>query len=194
MTLKAFKKYLGPATKLRRNSLAGDADAALKGFQLAVSMDFLVGSESISEPFRREFWDHLSTLLLNDDPTAVNQYFLESLEHIDSSWTQRQLTASHVSDYITLSADPMARVMTIHLLELLELDTKVNLSSEFRDSTGLKQLRAEYFEVNVRLAHNLDDLNEKKQSYCANCSTKISGPARFCHRCGAAFAGRRDNL
>jgi hypothetical protein len=139
-------------------TLGGDADLALKGYQVWISTVFQIEHPYVLDSEVREFGGLLSTAVAGTDKDSVDRvlcYFQEFQECHKEIETQMCRVAEPVSDYIVgslsdhdkedISLFPIvaAGAMVAMLMPMFEINTKMVLADYSGNQAALRELQEE---------------------------------------------------
>lgn len=130
--------------------LGGDADFALKGYQLWVFAIFPRTSDYMPAPNFREFAGYVSLALYGNEQKAVEGYFHQFHEYRKDEADQLIRVAIPIADYIVGESDPVAWTITARLLPIFTINTQMVIADEFNDRRTLQSLELQM--KNVREA------------------------------------------
>ena len=139
--VKAIEGRLGHELRTLRRSLGGDADCALKGYQLWITTAFLVAHPYIPQAEREKFFGLLSTVVSRQD-WKVLDYTQTLHEYRSDPPEQFVRVAFPVANYITSIPHPVAATLVARLMPLFIGNTEMVIADSFGDRATLKELES----------------------------------------------------
>ena len=153
-------------------TLGGDADLALKAYQLLIFTTFSMEHPYVAESDFREFAGHLNIAVSGADQKQVEAYFLEFGEYqkqlmreigVGTKNTEEAYAeevtriATPIADYIVPESNHLAWTIAARLMPVFTINTQMVIADEFHDESTLNTLRLQM--ENVRR-----DLTEQPHS------------------------------
>ncbi len=131
-------------SEIRQRTLGGDADRALKGFQLLLAAAFFAQHPShIAESEFEEFGRVLTMAVIGCVDDRVLEYLNEFRQHIVDLPQQLVSVASPVAQYVAGEPDAFAATIVAQLLPILAVNSQLVVASVFGDRESVKELESE---------------------------------------------------
>lgn len=153
---RSIDRRVEPGAVSGPKTLGGDADLALKAYQLLIFTTFLMEHPYVVESDFREFAGHLNHAVSGVDQKQVEAYFLEFGEHqkqimgevrVGTKNTEEayaeQVTriCTPIADYIVPESNPLAWTIAARLMPVFTINTQMAIADEFHDRSTLNTLQ-----------------------------------------------------
>jgi hypothetical protein len=142
-TVKAIESKL--RHQLVNGTLGGEADRALKGYQLCISSAFFALRPNLIPASEfRDFSEHLSTAVVGLPDEKVLDYFKE-FAHAPNPTKQVVSVSAPIANYITSDEDPDSDVILIvaQLLLIFAVNSQMVVASIFGEREAVRELEDE---------------------------------------------------
>jgi len=129
---------------IRQRTLGGDADRALKGYQLLLAAAFFARHPGhIAESAFEEFGRNLSVAVIGSVDDRVLDFLNEFRQHIGDLSQQLVSVAFPIAQYIAGEPDAMAATIVAQLLPIFSVNSQIVVASVFGDRESVKGLESE---------------------------------------------------
>jgi hypothetical protein len=140
-TIKAIESKLGHQVAISERMLGGDADRALKGYQLCVSTAFLALRPNLLPGLEsEEFGTKLTLAVVAPQDEKVLDYFKEFSECAPNPTEQLACVSFPVANYITSEEDTDAIAIVAQLLPIFSVNSQTVVASIFGDHEAVREL------------------------------------------------------
>ena len=151
--VKVIQRRLRHELSTLRTSLGGDADCALKGFQLWLATRFLATHPYVPPSESKTFFGLLNVGVSGEDLQHALGYLQEFHEYRRDPIEQCVQVAFPVANYITLTPHPIAATLVGRLMPVFICNTESVIADAFGDRATLDQLQSDM----QTIRHHLTD-------------------------------------
>jgi hypothetical protein len=141
--VKTIQRRLGHELATSIVRLGGDADCALKGYQLWITTAFLVAHRHIPRSKSQAFFGMLNLAVAGKDSERTLEDCQECHKHRHDPAEQIVRVAFPVANYITSESHPVAVTLVADLMPIFICNTQIVLADAFGDRSTLKELQSQ---------------------------------------------------
>lgn len=143
-TVRSIEPMLGNPAAITQRTLGGDADRALKGYQLFIATAFFAEHHNlIPDSEYQEFGTYLSMAVIGSIDERALDYFKEFAQYAKDPVEQVVQVSFHIAKYITSDSDPIAASITAQLLPIFIVNSQMVVASVFGDHKAVSELESE---------------------------------------------------
>jgi hypothetical protein len=171
--LRSVRSELGPEFVANGVELGGEAELALKGFQLWLYFAFSFMHPYVPGAQDSELSSQVAALLSGSNRKQVEEYLLKFNEYRNNYADLVCQVAFPIAQRITPDLDPRTLVIAAKLIPFLAINTQIVIADEFRDESTAIRLDSQMKLLYDRMARDEGE--------------PVSGPAMYCFNCGSSF-------
>jgi hypothetical protein len=143
-TVRHIELLAGKTVEIPQRTLGGDAEKALKGYQLLIATGFFAEHPGlIPDSDFEEFGRNLSMAVIGSSGESVLDYFKEFREYIGDVPQQIVAVSFPVAEHITSEVDAVAATIAAQLLPIFVINSQLVIASMFGDQKSVKELESE---------------------------------------------------
>lgn len=148
-TVRCIEERLGHPVAISQKTLGGDADRALKGYQLFISTAFFAEHQDLIPASEfEELRRHLSAAVIGSAGQGVSDFFAEFVRYAKDPAKQLVRVSRPVANYIASQSDAIAgsivpEVTVAQLLPIFICNSQMVLASIFGDHKTARELESE---------------------------------------------------
>jgi hypothetical protein len=182
--VRSVRNQLGPELVSSGIGLGGEADLALKGFQLWLYLAFSVMHPYVSGKQDSELSGNIVASLSGACRKQVESYFLKFNEYRNRYVDLVCQVAFPVAQTITPDLDPRSLTITAKLLPFLAINTQIVIADEFRDESTATRLDSQMKILYGRMERDEGETIFGPVMYCFNCGFSFKDESKCCALCG----------
>ncbi len=141
------EKRTSPADLSGQKNLGGDADFALKGYQMLILSYFLAHHAYVKDADVQVFLGQLAINLCGEKLTEAQAYHAQFHEYRDDISLLAYSVAAPVADYLISGPDPAGRVFLPRFIPLFTIVTQMGIAKEFGDKVTASLLQTQMDEA-----------------------------------------------
>jgi len=130
-----------------RRTLEGEADLALKGYQMFLLSFFMAGHKYVKDGDFQEFAGHLAIALCGMDLTEAQRYQVRFHESRNDLTALMYSVAVFLADHIISAEEPAGRLLTARSVPLFTFATQLEIAKEFADRQTIVVLQRQIEET-----------------------------------------------
>lgn len=151
---RVLERRLGRELTILRKPLGGDADRALRGYQLWITTVFVAVHPYVPQEESQSFFRSLSSAVCRDDVERVLSYYQEFHQCRHDVAEQMARVAFPVVNYLTVQPHPMATTLVARLMPIYVCNTQMVISDTFGDLATINQLESEMENIRRELTRS----------------------------------------
>ncbi len=182
--VRSARNQLGHELVSNGIGLGGEADLALRGFQLWLYLAFSAMHPYLSGKQDSELSGRIVASLSGAHRKQVEGYFLKFNEHRNNYIDLVCQVAIPVTQTITPDLDPRSLAFTAKLLPFLAINTQIVIADEFRDEVTATRLDSQMKTLHGRMARDEGETVFGPVMHCFNCGSSFKEESKCCAICG----------
>lgn len=179
--MREIQTKLGTEAAQDHVTLGGDADYALRGFQLWLYFFFSMVHPYVSENDREDLFRYVAAMLTGSSMNEVGAYYRKSVDLSNNYVDLVGAVAFPVAQGIMQDLDPSAAAITATLLPFLAINTQIVIAGEFRDKITADRLSSQ---MRIKYETMESGATVTAPMFCFNCGCSFDSETRCCLLCG----------